>query len=190
MDLEKFRSHWSDPEFEQSFARLDQEPSSSVRDRMKAMDARERRWRRTSGIIMKGSLLAMLVLAALRVFGLERPEVTLQTVAFIIEMAVIFGLQLVDKAREKYELPKLWLNHTEFLLDEHRRLDRKIRLDQWASWLLSVAIACVALYAAPLLSAASRIVCLAAAAAAVVLLRIYDHRNIAQLKRTRDSIAV
>jgi hypothetical protein len=58
----------------------------------------------------------------------------------MLEVAVICVLQLLDKAREKYELPKLWLDHKEFLLDEHRRMDRNIRLDQWVSALLCVAI--------------------------------------------------
>jgi hypothetical protein len=188
MDLDKFRSQWDDPEFEQSFARLDQEPPSAIVERLKSMDGRAKRWRRTQQIIMRASLLVLLVLAALRLFFKDSREVPLQTVAFMLEMAVIFVLQLLDKAREKYELPKLWLDHREFLLDEHRRMDRNIRLDQWVSALLCVAIICVALYAAPFLSAGLQVACLAVTGTAVFVLQLYDRRRISQLKRTRDDL--
>ncbi len=95
----------------------------------------------------------------------------------------------MDKARERYELPKFWLSPGEFLLDEHHRIDRYIRLDQWVSALLCVAIACVALYAAPFLSAGLQVACLALTAAAVPVLHLYHRRRISELKRSRDALA-
>jgi len=189
MDLEKFRSQWDDPEFEQSFARLDQEPPSAIVERLQSMDRRAKRWRRTRGIIMRVSLLVFLVLAFLQLYVKDSREVPLQTAAFMLEVAVFCGLQLLDKAREKYQLPKLWLDHREFLLDEHRRMDRNIRLDQWASALLCVAIACVGLYAAPFLSAGLQVACLAVTGSAVFVLHLVDRRKISQLKRSRDGLA-
>ena len=91
--------------------------------------------------------------------------------------------------REKYEQPKLWLNHREFLLDEHHRLGQNIRLDQWVSALLSVAIICVALYAAPFLSPGLRYACLGVTAAAVLVLQLYGRRKISRLKISRDDLA-
>jgi hypothetical protein len=44
MDLDKFRSQWNDPEFEQSFARLDQAPPSAIVERLKRSDERAKRW--------------------------------------------------------------------------------------------------------------------------------------------------
>jgi anti-sigma-K factor RskA len=189
MDLDKFRSQWNDPEFEQSFARLDQEPPSAIVARLQSMDRRAKRWRRTCQIIMRASLLVLLVLAVVRLFVTQTREAPLQTVAFMLEVAVICVLQLLDKAREKYELPKLWLDHKEFLLDEHRRMDRNIRLDQWVSALLCVAIICLALYAAPFLSAGLQVACLAVTGAAVFVLHLVDRRKISQLKRSRDGLA-
>jgi anti-sigma-K factor RskA len=189
MDLEKFRSQWDDPEFEQSFARLDQEPPSAIVKRLKSMDGRAKRWRRTRRIITGASLMVVLVLAVLQLFVKDSREAPLQTVAFMLEMAVLLVLQLLDKAREKYELPKLWLDHREFLLDEHRRMGRNIRLDQWASALLCVAITCVGLYAAPFLSAGLQVACLAVTGAAVFVLQLYDRRKISRLERSRDGLA-
>ncbi len=189
MDLDKFRSQWDDPEFEQSFARLDQEPPSAIVERLKSMDVRARRWRGARRIMMRALLLVILVPAAVRLFVTDSREVPLQTAAFILGMAAFFVLQLLDKAREKYELPKLWLDHTEFLLDEHARMDRNMRLDQWTSALVCFAITCAALYAALLFSAALQVACLAVAGAAVLILWLSDRRRIFQLKRSRDALA-
>jgi hypothetical protein len=189
MDLDKFRSQWDDAEFEQSFARLDQEPPLTVVKRLKSMDGRAKRWCRTRRIIMTASVLVFLGLAAVRLFVTDSREAPLQTVAFMLEMLVLCGLQMLDKARERYELPKFWLDHREFLLDEHRRMDRNIRLDQWASALLCAAIICLALYAAPFLSGGLQVACLVVTGAAVFVLQLYDRRKISQLKRSRDSLA-
>ncbi len=188
MDLEKFRSQWDDPEFEQSFARLDQEPTSAIVQRLKSMDERARRWRGARRIIPRALLLVSLVAAALRHFVAGIPdEAPLQTAAFMLGLAVLFVLQLLEKAREEYELPKLWLDHREFLLDEHRRIGRNIRFDQWTSALVCTAIACAALYVARFLSAALQIAFLAAAGAAAIAFWFFDRRRISQLKRSRNA---
>jgi peptidoglycan/LPS O-acetylase OafA/YrhL len=172
MDLDKFRSRWDDPEFEQSLARLDQAPPSAIVELLKRRDRRAKRWRRARRIIVGASFLVLLVLAVARLFVTDVRETPLQTAAFMLEVAVICALQLLDRAREKSELPKLWLPPGEFLLDEHRRMGRNIRLDQWVSALLCVAI-----------------ICLAATGVAVFVLHLYDRRRISELKRSRDALA-
>jgi hypothetical protein len=104
-------------------------------------------------------------------------------------MAAIGGINLLDKARKKFEEPKLWLAHREFLLDEQNRLDQNIRYDRYVSVLLSVAIAGVGLYAAPYFSAGLKIACLAVTGVVICVLQLHDHRKISQLKQTRDSQA-
>ena len=189
MDIEKFRSQWEDPEFERSFAQLDQEPPSAIVKRLQRMHEHARRWRRIRRIIQRAPFAVFLGLALLRLYIVGGVEPPLQTVAFILEMAALFGLNLVDKAREKYEVQKLWLSLREFIQDEHRRMNGNIRLDQWTSVLLSVAVACVGRYAAPLLSAGPRLACLAVTGAAVIVLQLYECRKISRLKRSRDSLA-
>jgi hypothetical protein len=71
---------------------------------------------------------------------------------FMLVMAAIWGLQMLDKAREKDEQSKVWLPFKEFLQDEYRRMNRIIRLDQGASVLLCVEAARVGMYAVPFLS--------------------------------------
>ena len=66
---------------------------------------------------------------------------------------------------------------------------QNIRLDQWVSALLSIAIICVALYAAPLLSAGLRYACFGVTVAAVLVLQPYDRRKISRLKISRDDLA-
>jgi hypothetical protein len=191
MDIfEKFKSRWNDPEFVRSLTDLDREPISSVIERMKRMDRRALWRRRIRWIILKGSLLAILVLACFQQFNKGGWEAPLQSAAFIIVMAAICGLNLVDKAREQYRKPKVSLPIVEFIRDEHRRTDRNIRLDQCASVLLSVAVACVGLYAALFLSGALRIACLTVTGAAVCVLQLLDYRRISQLKQSRDDLAV
>jgi len=189
MDLDKFRSQWDDPEFEQSYARLDPEPPLAIVKRLKSIYRRAKRWRGTRGIIMRASLLVLLVLAGLQLFVKDSREAPLQTVAFMLEVVVVTALQLLDKARGRYALRKLWLNHRKFLLDEHLRMDRNIRLDQWVSALLCGTIICLAQYAAPFLSAGLQVPCLAVTAAAVLVLHLYDRRKISHLKRSRDGLA-
>ena len=189
MDLDKFRAQWEDPEFEQSYARLDPEPTSSVIERMKSMDRRDKRWRITRKIIVWAALLVFLALAVAGPFVLDIREEPIRALAFVLEMVVILVLLLVDRAREKYAQPKLWLSPDEFQLDEHRRMSQNIRLDQWVSGLLCLAIICLAVYAAPFLSAGLQGACLDATVAAVLALVLYDRHKISQLKRSRDALA-
>jgi predicted anti-sigma-YlaC factor YlaD len=189
MDLDEFRSRWNDPEFEQLYARMLQEPTSEIIKRMKRRDARAKRWRRARRMTIGAPLLVLIVLAVVQLFVTHIRETPLQTVAFVLEMTVMCALQLLDRAREKCEQPRLWLAPDEFLLDEHRRMGRNIRLDQWVSALLCVAIICLALYAAPFLSAGLRVACLAATGVAVIVLHLCDRRRVSELKRSRDALA-
>jgi hypothetical protein len=83
----------------------------------------------------------------------------------------------------------MWLPHKEFLLDEHHRMGRNIRVDQWTSALLGVAVACAGLYAIPFLSAGPKLACLAVTGAAVIALQVYYFRRISLHKQMRDSVA-
>jgi hypothetical protein len=189
MDIDKFRSQWDDPKFEQSYAQLDQEPPSEIIQRMKIKHLRDDLWHRIHQIILKASLLVILALATFMIYVTDSRETPLQSGAFILELAVFCGMQLLDKARKKYVQAKLWLAPREFLLDEHRRIAKNIRLDQWVSALLSIAVACAGMYAAPFLSAGLKLACLAVTGAAIIVLQVYDHRRISQLKRSRDNLA-
>jgi uncharacterized membrane protein len=166
-----------------------QEPTSEIIKRMKRRDARAKRWRRARRIAIGAPLLVLVALALVRLFATDIRETPLQTVAFLLGAAVTCALQLLDRAREKCEQPRLWLAPDEFLLDEHRRIGRNIRLDQWLSALLCVAIICLALYAAPFLSAGLQVACLGLTGVAVFVLHLYDRRRISQLKRSRDAVA-
>ena len=188
MDLDKFRAQWDDPEFEQSYARLDPEPTSAVIERLKRMDGAARRRRGTRQIIAKALLAGLLGLASVQLFVVEGRELPLQTAAFILELLLFFALQGLDKLREKHAQPKLWLAHMEFLADEQRRMTRNLRFDWWSSALLSAAILCIAMYAAPLIPTGLQIACWAAAAAAVLVLQVFDLRKISALKRSRDEL--
>jgi hypothetical protein len=189
MDLDKFREQSDDPELEQAFAALDQEPTSAIIERMKRMNRLERRKRIIRRVMVRTPPAIVVGLAAFKFLVEESREVPSQTVAFIIELAVVFALNLVEKAREKYEQPKMWLAHKEFLRDEQRRLKKIVLLDQWNSVLVSLAIICLALYAAPLLLAGLRIACWIVTGAAVLALQIYERRKISQLKREREIVA-
>ncbi len=169
---------------------MDPEPPSAIVRRLKSMDARDRWWRGARRITIRASMLVLLVGAARRFFDIGSPEeVPLQTVATYLELAVVFALGLLDKAREGYELPKLWLDHNEFLVDEHHRLDRNIRLDEWTCALVYLAILGAALYVSPYLSAALQKACLSVTGAAVLVLWLHDHRRLISLKRSRAALA-
>ncbi len=68
-------------------------------------------------------------------------------------------------------------------------MERNIRLDEWVSGLLSLAIVCMAVYADPFLSAGLQETFMDAAVVAVLVLILYDRRKIYQLKRSRDALA-
>jgi len=190
MDFDELRSRcMEDPELEQLLAQLNQEPPIETVKRRLKMEQRAKRRRKISRIIMKASAAVLLGLAVIPLFPGHSREAPLQKAAFMLEMAALWGLQRVDKEGEKYEVPKVWLNVREFLQDEHHRIGQNIRLDQWSSALVCIAIACVGLYASPFLSRGLRIACLAVTAAVVLAFFIYDHRKIAHLKRSRDDIA-
>jgi hypothetical protein len=190
MDIfDKIRAQWDDPEFVKSLAQLDQEPISETIERVKRRERREKQWRITRRIILRVPLIVFLVLAGLRLFAADRHESPMQSVAFMLELAVLCGLNPLEKARGKYEQPKLWLNHKEFLQDEHHRIGQNIRLDQWASLMVAVAVAGVGMYVAPLLSPGLQIACLSVTGAAIIVLLVYVRHKISQLKRSRDSVA-
>jgi membrane protein YdbS with pleckstrin-like domain len=148
----------------------------------------EKRWRKARLIIMKGSLAVLLGLEILWFFVKDRRETPLQSVAFIFEIAVVCGLQLMIKKREKFEQPKMWLDHREFMLDEKDRMNKSIRFARWTSLLLSIAVACVGLYAIPFLSGGWKIACLAATAVVIIVFQVYDFRRISQFKRSRNEL--
>jgi hypothetical protein len=187
--IDKFRAQWDDPEFEQSYARLDPEPTSEIIKRLKRRERCEKRWRITRRIILRAPLMVFLGLAGFRLFTIGGREAPLQTIAFMLELAVLCGLNPLEKARGKYEEPKFWLNHREFLRDEHHRIGRNIRLDQWASVMVGIAVAGVGMYVAPFLSAGLQPACLAVTGAAIIVLQVYERRNISRLKRWRDETA-
>jgi hypothetical protein len=187
MGLEQFRLQWDDPEFAKSFARLDEKDIFGIIERMEGRERYEDQWRRTRRNILKGAVLVIIGLEALRIFFTDSREPLAQSVAFILEMAAIAGLYLVDKARAKWAEPK-GLTHMEFLRNEYRRLEKNIHFDRWSSVMLSVAVVGLGLYAAPIRSAGLRVACLGATAAAVCALQFYDQRKITQLKRSREEL--
>jgi hypothetical protein len=190
MDIfDKVRARWEDPEFLQSLAKLDQEPISETIKRMKRRERREKQWRITRRIILRVPLLAFLALAGLRLFADDNRESPMQTVGFMLELAVLCGFNPLEKAREKCEQPKLWLNRREFLQDEQQRLGQNIRLDHWASLMVAVAVAGFGMYVAPILPPGRQIACLAVTGAAIIVLHLYVCRKISQLKRWRDKAA-
>jgi hypothetical protein len=188
MGLEQFRLQWDDPEFAKSFARLDEKNIFGIIERIKGRERHEDQWRRTRRIILKGAVLVIVGLEALRIFVTDSREPLAQSVAFMLEMAALFGLYMVDKARAKWAKPKQWPTHLEFLRDEFRRLEKNIYFDRLVSVMLSVAVVGLGLYAAPIRSAVLRVVCWGATAAAVCALQFYDQHKINQLKRSRDEM--
>jgi hypothetical protein len=188
MDLETIRLQWDDPEFAKSFVRLDEKDIFAIIGRREGKEKHEERWRTTRRNILRGAALVIVGLEAFRIFSTGNREPLAQSVAFILEMAALFGLFRVDKARAKWAKPQKWATHLEFLRDEYRRLEQNIHFDRWSSVMLSVAVAGLGLYAAPVLSAVLRIACLGATAAAVCALQFYDQRKITQLKRSRDEL--
>jgi hypothetical protein len=184
--IDKFRAQWDDPEFEQSYARLDQEPISETIKRVKRRERREKRWRIARRIILRAPLVVFLGLAGFRLFVGDNRETPLQTVAFMLELVVLCGLNPLEKEKEKYEEPKLWLNHREFLQDEQHRIGKNIRLDKWASLMVAGAVAGLGMYVAPLLSPGLQFPCLAVTGAVIIVLLVYYCRKISQLKRWRD----
>jgi hypothetical protein len=189
MDFDKFRSQWSDPEYRKSLPPLDLEPISVIIERCMRRERREKRWRATCRIMLSAPLAIVLGLEAVRHFVTESRPLPSQTVAVILELAVVFALNLLDKVREIYKRPKYWLTPGEFLLDEPGRLKKIIRFDQWHSVLVCLAIICLAVYAAPLLSAGLQVALWIVTGAAVLVRQIYDFRKISQLKQERDNYA-
>jgi membrane protein YdbS with pleckstrin-like domain len=187
--FDKLRARWNDPEFVQSLAKLDQEPIAETIKREKRRERREKQWRIARRIILRVPLMVFLALAGLRLFAADRHESPMQSVAFILELAVLCGLNPLEKARAKYEQPKFWLNRREFLQDEQHRLSKNIQLDKWASLMVAVAVAGVGMYLAPLLPPGLQIACLAVTGAAIVVLLVYVCHKISQLKRWRDKAA-
>jgi hypothetical protein len=120
--------------------------------RKQQMRERAEQRRKTRRMIMKASVAALLVLEAFRQFYTNSREARLQWAAFILVMAALWGLQMLDKVREKDERAKVRLSFKEFLQDEYRRMNRVIRLDQGASVLLCLGAASVGMYAIPFLS--------------------------------------
>jgi hypothetical protein len=95
---------------------------------------------------------------------------------------------MLDKAREQYKQPKLWLTCEEFLWSEYHRISRNLRYDRWTSVLLGAGVASVGLYLAPFLSAGLRIVCLSVTGAAVLAIQLYNYRKITQCKRSPEPL--
>jgi hypothetical protein len=189
MNIEKYRSQLDNPEFVRSFAHLDEANIFPIFERMEERERRENGWRRTRRIILMGSVAVILGLEAFRLFVTNTREPRAQSVAFLLVMAAMFGLTRLDKARPKRAEPQQCHTHLEFLRDEFRRLEKSIHYDRWSSIMLSVGVACLGLYAWPVLSAVPQMACLGATAAAVCLLQFYDQRKIVQVKRSRDEMA-
>jgi hypothetical protein len=181
MGLEQFRLQWDDQEFAMSFARLDEKNIFGIIERMKGRERHEDQWRGTRRIILKGAVLVIVGLEVLRIFVTDSREPPAQSVSFMLEMAALFGLYMVDKARAKWAEPK-GLTHLEFLRDKFRRLEKNIYFDRWSSVMLSVAVVDLGLYAAPIRSTVLRVACWGATAAAVCALQFYDQHKINQLK--------
>ncbi len=189
MDIDEFRTRWDDPEFVKSHSQVGHEPTSDIIKRMKNRDKREKRLHTIRQFSLKAPLAVLLGLAIFRIYIIDGQETLLQTIAFIIELAVFLGLHLLGKRREKCEQPKLWFDQSEFMLDEHDRMNKNIRFALWTAVLLSIAVACVGLYAVPFLSDGLKVPCLAVTAVVIIILQVYDIRRISQLKASSDDLA-
>jgi hypothetical protein len=189
MDLDEFREKWNDPEYAKSFPELSQEsPMEIIRRKQKMHELAEKR-RETRRMIMKAFVAAVLVLATFQAIHTDSKEAPLQSAAFILVMAAIWGLQMLDKVREKDEKSKVWLPFKEFLQDEYRRMNHLIRLDQGSAVLLCTGVASVGMYAVPFLSAGLQLACWAVTAVAIVIVQLYEQRKISRLKLMRDELA-
>jgi hypothetical protein len=91
--------------------------------------------------------------------------------------------------RKKYREPKFWLNHKELLFDEQHRTSQNIRFAPWTSVLFSGSVACMGLYAAPLLSPGRNLACLVMTGFVIILLQLYDRRRTSELRFLRDDLA-
>jgi hypothetical protein len=189
MDIEKLREQWNDQEHAKSFPELSQEPPMSIIRRMQKKHERAELRRKKRRMIMKACVAALLVLTVFRISHSHGKEARLQSAAFILVMAAIWGLQLLDKEREKDEKSKVWLPFKEFLQDECRRMSHIIRLDQGAAILLCVGAASVGMYAVPFLSGGLQLACWAVTIAAILAIQIYEQRKISHLKLMRDDVA-
>jgi hypothetical protein len=189
MDFEKFKAQWNDPEFVASINRRFPEDPREIVRRMEKIDMRAQRWRNARRVLMKVSVGILLALATLRQYVSHSREARLQTAAFILIMAAIWALQMLDKKREKYREPQYWLDRVEFLKSEFERLGQNIRIDLLSSALLCIGVASVAMYAVPFLSAGLRFACCAVAAAAIAAILLYEYRRISDLKRMRNEVA-
>jgi len=189
MDLDEFKEQWNDPEYAKSFPEMNQEsPMAIIRRKQKLHERAEQR-RKKRRMIMRACVAAVLFLMIYRRFHLHIKEAPLQSASYLLVMAAILGLQMLDKVREKDEKSKVWLPFKEFLQDEYRRMNHLIRLDQAAGLLLCVGAASVGMYAIPFLSTGLQLACWAATAAAIVIIQLYDQRKISHLKLMRDDLA-
>jgi hypothetical protein len=189
MDIEKFRARWNDPEFAASFARRFPEDPLEIAKRMEKIDLRAQWWRKARRVLMKIAVGVLLALAIFRQFRIHSREARLQSAAFILAMAAIGALQMLDKEREKYREPKYWLDRVEFLKNEYTRLGQNIRIDLWSSVALCLGVASLGMYAVPFLSVGLQIACLAATAAAIVAILVYEYRRLSDLKLMRSELA-
>jgi hypothetical protein len=189
MDIDELREKWNDPEYAKSFPELSQVPPMAMIRRKQKMHELAAQRRNKRRMMMKSCVAALLVLASFRLFHSHGKEARLQSVAFILVMAAIWGLQKLDQEREKDERSKVWLPFKDFLKDEYRRIDHIIRLDQGAAFLLCLGVASVGMYAVPFLSAGLQLACWAVTAAAIVIIQLYEQRKISRLKLMRDDVA-
>jgi hypothetical protein len=82
------------------FPELSQEsPMEIIRRKQKMYECAELR-RKTRRMIMKAFVAAVLVLATFRAFHTDNKEAPLQVLCFILVMAAIWGLQMLDKVRK------------------------------------------------------------------------------------------
>jgi hypothetical protein len=193
MDLEKFRSRWEDPEFEQKFyLMVADEPPSQLRARLRSWEKRARRWRKINHIIITGLGAGFLLLNGLILFDvLPYRESLLAKLAFIIGLAIVgIGMPRIMKEREKYEIQQLWLPTNQFFAAEQKRMDMNIRLDKRASWVLAAAVTCIGMYFFPLrFSILSRVAYICAVIALTAICYFYNRRKIRQFENARDDLA-
>jgi hypothetical protein len=187
--FDKFKARWDDPEFVKSLAKLDQEPISETIKREKRRERREKQWRIARRFILEAPLIVFLAVACFRLSATDGRESPMQWVALMLEFAVLCGLGPLEKARAKYERPKLWLNRRELLQDEQHRFGQKIRIDKWTFLMVAVAVAGVGMYVATLLSPSLQIACLAVTVAAIIVLLVYVRHRISRFKLLRDKAA-
>jgi hypothetical protein len=147
--FDKFKARWNDPEFVASFARRFPEDPLEIVKRMEKIDMRAQWWRKARRVLMKIAVGVLLALATFRQFRIHSREARLQSAAFILAMAAIWALQMLDKEREKYREPKYWLDRVEFFKNEYTRLGQNIRIDLWSSVALCLGVASVGMYAVP-----------------------------------------